>query len=142
VKEIAILYFIIIKEYKFCGKKSLHYSSYKKRRFYMNDYIKNFMKAMKFQRPERIPVRVSLLPATWMKYREELEDIVLRHPLIFGEYKKGSYDYNAKPKTYNQGQHVDAWGCVWTNVHDGGVWAAALHQCNISFSSGSPAGAQ
>ncbi|MBM7582870.1 hypothetical protein JOD02_001739 [Caldicoprobacter guelmensis] len=85
----------------------------------MNDYMKNFMKAMKFQHPDRIPVRVSLLPATWMKYREELEDIVLRHPLLFGKYKKGSYDYNRKPKTYNQGQHVDAWGCVWTNIHDG-----------------------
>ena len=81
----------------------------------MND----FMKAMKFEYPERIPVRVSLLPATWMKYREDLEDIVSRHPLIFGEYAGKKHDYSEKPLTYNEGEHVDAWGCVWSNIHDG-----------------------
>lgn len=81
--------------------------------------MRDYMKAMKFQYPERIPVAVALLPATWTKYGEALEDIVSKHPIIFGEYVKGSHDYNAKPQTYYEGQHVDAWGCVWSNIHDG-----------------------
>lgn len=43
-----------------------------KRGLFMGDY----MKAMKFQYHERIPIRVSLLPAIWMKHAEELEDIL------------------------------------------------------------------
>ncbi len=79
----------------------------------------NYMKAMKFQYPERIPVRVALLPATWAKYREDLEEVVSRYPSIFGEAANEKHDYSVKPPTYNEGEHVDAWGCVWSNIHDG-----------------------
>lgn len=81
----------------------------------MNDY----MKAMLFKKPDAIPVSVSLLPATWAKYRDELSDLVERHPIIFGEYKKGDHDYEAKPSSYREGEFTDAWGCVWHNIQDG-----------------------
>ncbi|MGI6704760.1 MAG: uroporphyrinogen decarboxylase family protein [Clostridia bacterium] len=79
----------------------------------------NVRKAMTFESPDVIPVNVSILPATWMKYREELEDILIRHPAIFGNYVKGSHDINKKPETYREGEHVDPWGCVWSNIHEG-----------------------
>jgi uroporphyrinogen decarboxylase len=83
-------------------------------------YIMNdFMKAMTFQHPAEIPVSVSLLPATWLKYREELERVVLKHPVIFKDYVKGSYDYHRNLGTYAKGEHVDVWGCVWSNIHEG-----------------------
>ena len=82
----------------------------------MNDY----MKAMNFEHPEFIPATVSLLPAAWMKYREKLDELVARHPVIFGPPSQTPRDYDAvvDPK-YRAGERVDAWGCVWTNIADG-----------------------
>jgi len=75
--------------------------------------------AMNFEHPEYIPVSVGMLPAAWIKYREALEEIVLRHPVIFGEKEPGSFDYDAVSGTYNAGEHVDCWGCVWSNIRHG-----------------------
>lgn len=75
--------------------------------------------AMRFERPQYIPVSVSLLPATWARYRGDLEDLVARHPLVFGEWQRGSRDYDLAQGTYVAGQHVDHWGCVWKNIRHG-----------------------
>ncbi|MCX7597417.1 MAG: hypothetical protein N2512_00925 [Armatimonadetes bacterium] len=80
----------------------------------------DWMKAMNFEHPEYIPVTVRLLPATWIKYREELDALVARHPVIFGEKGAGQRDFDAMAQgTYKEGRHVDEWGCVWENVHEG-----------------------
>lgn len=76
-------------------------------------------RAMRFAHPEFIPVEVSLLPATWMKYREALEELVIRHPLIFGPWQRGKRDYDWTPETYVAGEHTDIWGCVWENIAHG-----------------------
>ncbi len=77
------------------------------------------LKAMKFQRPEMIPVNLGLLPATWMRYRDDLDALVRRHPAIFPGYTgKASYD-ELGSGTYHTGNHVDEWGCVWQNIHEG-----------------------
>ncbi len=74
-------------------------------------------RAMLFETPECIPVSVGILPAAWMKYREELEAITARHPALFGQ--SGSRDFDAVGGTYVAGDHVDAWGCVWQNIRTG-----------------------
>jgi uroporphyrinogen decarboxylase len=76
------------------------------------------MKAMLFEGPEYIPISVGVLPAAWMKYRAELDAIAARHPLLFGP-QAGGRDYDAVGGTYVAGDHVDAWGCVWQNIHTG-----------------------
>jgi len=76
--------------------------------------------AMRYQRPEYIPVSVSILPATWARYRDELGALVARHPVIFGAgpgISDGNYDL--AQGTYVAGEHVDAWGCVWRNIRHG-----------------------
>ena len=52
----------------------------------------NFLRAIEFRNPEWIPVSVRLSDAIWIKYGEDLEKIVLRHPKIFGSYKKRNKD--------------------------------------------------
>ncbi len=79
----------------------------------------DFVKAMTFDHPTLIPVSVGILPAAWMKHREALERIVAEHPGIFGEVNLGERDYDAVGGTYVEGEHVDPWGCVWSNVHHG-----------------------
>jgi hypothetical protein len=75
-------------------------------------------KATFFQKPAAIPVSMWLLPATWMKYGKELDAICRRHPILFPGYD-GINNRGLPTGTYQEGDHVDEWGCVWSNVHDG-----------------------
>lgn len=84
----------------------------------MNDHLVR-MKAMRFETPEYIPVGCYFLPATWAKYREELSALISRHPIIFGAEQSGQRDYDAVGGTYVQGNHVDEWNCVWSNIQQG-----------------------
>lgn len=69
--------------------------------------------------PSTIPVSVGILPAAWMKHREALDDVVHRHPVLFGKQPE-QRDYDAVwSGTYRKGEHVDAWGCIWSNVKTG-----------------------
>ena len=77
------------------------------------------LKAVQFQHPSAIPVNVSLLPATWMQYRDDLDALLRRHPDIFPGYQgNANYDH-IWCSTYHAGEHTDEWGCIWSNVHDG-----------------------
>ncbi len=77
------------------------------------------IKSLNFDTPEMIPVSVGILPAAWMKYREALDDLVAQHPVLFGG-QQGDRDYDAiYTETYIQGEHIDVWGCVWSNLKTG-----------------------
>ena len=80
----------------------------------------NFLKTIYFDYPEWTICTVGLMPATWMKYRHDLEQLVLAHPRIFPGYKKGSKDFDAVDSPlYEQGRHTDCWGTVWENIERG-----------------------
>lgn len=74
--------------------------------------------AIRWERPERIPVQVGIMPAAWMKYRERLDEIVQAHPDVACPARTGSYDDVAND-AYRAGESVDAWGCVWGNAKTG-----------------------
>lgn len=77
------------------------------------------LKALHFDHPEAIPVSVFILPSAWIKHRDALDAVVRRHPSLFG-VSGGLRDYDAVLNpTYHAGEHVDVWGCVWSNVHHG-----------------------
>jgi len=44
--------------------------------------------------PDRIPVSASILPSAWMKHRKALDEILRRHPQVFGR-SRDQQDYNA-----------------------------------------------
>jgi len=77
------------------------------------------IKAMQFDYPEYIPIAVSLLPATWIKYREALDELVARHPVIFREQAEEARDYDEVHGMYSEGEYTDEWGCVWSNIREG-----------------------
>ena len=82
----------------------------------------NFLKTIYFDYPEWTHCEMVLMPATWMKYREDLEKVVLAHPRIFPGYSKGSTDFDFKGllnPLYELGERIDAWGTVWKNVERG-----------------------
>lgn len=49
----------------------------------------NYLRNATFQRPEWMPCNISLSAATWKQLREELEDVLVRHPVLFPHFKKG-----------------------------------------------------
>ncbi|MCJ7626163.1 MAG: hypothetical protein MUO76_21940 [Anaerolineaceae bacterium] len=80
----------------------------------------NLLKSIYSDHPEWTPCEVSLMPATWMKYRDELEELVLAHARIFPGYKRGSRDFDAiDNRMYELGRHTDCWGSVWENIERG-----------------------
>jgi uroporphyrinogen decarboxylase len=80
----------------------------------------NLLKAIYFDGPEWTPCRVGLMPATWMRYREDLEELVLAHPRLFPDYVKGTRDFDAiENPLYELGRHTDCWGVVWENRERG-----------------------
>lgn len=74
-------------------------------------------RSMEFRQPHEIPVSVSILPAAWIRHREKMAEVTARHPSLFGP-PPADFDSVWTP-TYAEGSHVDAWGCVWRNVHRG-----------------------
>jgi len=82
----------------------------------------NYCKCITFNYPETIPVATNIYDPVWRRYGETLEEIVLSHPNIFPDYKKGDYIEQLKPNTwwpYELGKHIDHWGCEWDNLVDG-----------------------
>jgi len=79
----------------------------------------NYLRSIRMEEPEWIPCRVFLPMATWHKYREKLEELVLRHPRIFPHHKKGSVDFD-NFGLQRKGKPVpDEWGCIWNFLVDG-----------------------
>lgn len=88
----------------------------------------NLLKAIQFDDPEWTPCYVGLMPATWMKHREALEDLVLAHPRLWPGARKGQTDFDAVwGPLYEAGRHTDAWGCVWENIQRGLDSAVVKH---------------
>jgi len=82
----------------------------------------NTLKTITFDTPEWTPCNVGLMPATWMKYREDLEEIVLAHPRLFPGFQRGDVDFDFKElpnPLYELGRFVDCWGTVWENIERG-----------------------
>ena len=89
----------------------------------MQDHIKKLeelrLKALRYENPETIPVRIGIIPTAWIKYREELNNIVKRYHAVFPHHlNKINYD-EVWSETYHAGNHTDAWGCVWENLQEG-----------------------
>jgi len=81
----------------------------------------NYLRALEFRNPQWTPFLMLLAWPLWHKYREELEELVLRHPKVFGKRKRGSVDFDGDPgPMYRQGEYYrDDWGCLWYNTYHG-----------------------
>lgn len=79
----------------------------------------NFLRAAEMNGPEWIPCSVAISPPLWSKYRERMEDLVVSHPGIFGEYKRGSRDFDDFGIRRAGNKITDEWGCVWAFLVDG-----------------------
>ncbi|MBE6951219.1 MAG: hypothetical protein E7451_07770 [Ruminococcaceae bacterium] len=81
----------------------------------------DFLKAIRLESPEVIPTTVGLLPAFWIRRGKDAEELVRRFPQLFpAGYSVDWSDPTAIAHgTYRVGEHIDEWGCVWSNVNEG-----------------------
>jgi len=75
----------------------------------------NYLRAVEFRQPEYIPSRIGVMWPLWNTYRERLEEVALRHPLVFPGFKPGSVKYGEKSGVLRASRTlVDPFGCVWS----------------------------
>ncbi len=87
----------------------------------------NYLRNATFQRPEWMPCNISLSAALWRHLREELEDVLVRHPTMYPEFQKGKRDFDAIDVRHRAGEFADSWGCVWENAIEGIVGVVRGH---------------
>lgn len=81
----------------------------------------NWLRAVKFKKPDWIPVSVVVQPYTWITHGSELEEIILKHRSLFPDHAEGDWAKKTLPpdKRYLEGKFIDNWGCEWTNSKTG-----------------------
>ncbi|MBI2298624.1 MAG: hypothetical protein HYU66_06675 [Armatimonadetes bacterium] len=87
----------------------------------MLTHRENWLRAVRYERPEWIPVSLGFSPLTWREHREGLEDVLLQHPVLFPGFQKGHQDFDGPlHPVYSAGQTFkDNWGCLWFNAISG-----------------------
>jgi hypothetical protein len=77
------------------------------------------LQAMTWQSPEKLPVRVGILPAAWRKNYDGLSRLAEAYPGLMPKPPKADSLDTFYGGTYHKGTHVDEWGCVWSNLTEG-----------------------
>lgn len=81
----------------------------------------NILRAIRFERPDYIPMSFSINQACWHHYdQQSLQDLMAAHPLLFPNFKpqkvvKPHYGLTQR----KDAPYTDQWGCVWETTEDG-----------------------
>ncbi|OPZ19670.1 MAG: methylcobalamin:coenzyme M methyltransferase [candidate division BRC1 bacterium ADurb.BinA364] len=76
----------------------------------------NYLRTVRRTNPEWMPYTINLTIPLWRRLGAELEDIVLRHPRTWPNYKPGSMNWRdpiVPPYTIPGVDFIDEWGSVW-----------------------------
>jgi hypothetical protein len=83
--------------------------------------IEDTAKAMRFQRPERIPVHFGFNASCWHHYDPQaLQDLMEAHPYLFPNFRRRErVETDLSPEKRAGEPARDCWGCVWKTTEDG-----------------------
>jgi len=82
----------------------------------------NYLRNASMTGPEWMPCSVSISGASWDQLREDLEDVLVRHPTLFPSFKRAQRNYDKQdfgPAHRADETFTDAWGCVWRSAING-----------------------
>jgi len=88
----------------------------------MMDERENTLRAVRFEGPERIPLRFHLNSACWHHYPQAaLEDLMEAHTILFPNYRRkpDGYEPDYAPWQTAGKPYTDPWGCVWETTDNG-----------------------
>jgi len=86
------------------------------------DRRENKLRAIRFEKPEYIPMGFWVNPACWHHYPQDaLQDLMEGHPLLFPDFKRTDKEITPQYKPYEIANkpYTDPWGCVWKTADDG-----------------------
>ena len=89
----------------------------------------NTLRAIRFERPEHIPMTFWVNPACWHHYPNEvLFEIMAEHPLLFPDFTSQD-NVLPEPAPWERAgkPYTDAWGCVWETTDDGITGSVTKH---------------
>ncbi len=97
----------------------------------LNDRSKNYLKAVRFERPDYIPMTFVINGSCWNYYpQNELFELLESHPFLFPGYKRpenGIYKPEYHPVARKNHPFKDDFGCVWTTTEDGITGTVTVH---------------
>jgi uroporphyrinogen decarboxylase len=82
----------------------------------------NILRAVRFERPERIPMVFHINASCWNHYPgEALRELMATHPLLFprSDSRQDRRELSLAPTDRAGQPHTDPWGCVWETRVDG-----------------------
>ncbi len=90
----------------------------------------NILRAIRFERPDYIPMTFHINEACWEAYpHEELFRLMEAHPFLFPGFEapKGAFKPEYAPVARKNEPYTDAFGCVWQTATDGIVGSVHSH---------------
>jgi len=94
------------------------------------DSRENYLRAVRFERPDWIPMVFYISPACWRHYETSaLEDLIASHPRLFdgADPTKRSDPGAVPPWQQAQRPFSDPWGCVWSTREEGMTGTVVRH---------------
>jgi len=82
----------------------------------------NYLRAVRFERPDFIPMSVYINPACWQSYPQEfLAEEISRHPCLFPDFPLPKLPYTPVfPQVARKDRpYTDSFGCRWETTVDG-----------------------
>jgi hypothetical protein len=90
----------------------------------------NILKAVRFERPDHIPMEFHINGACWQHYPQDaLQELMAEHPLLFPDFTRTQekiipYFSLVQRK---EAPYTDPWGCTWITSEDGITGTVTQH---------------
>lgn len=88
----------------------------------MKERARNYLKAVRFEHPDHIPMTFGINDACWNAYpQDRLFDLMESHPLLFPDFHRPAGHFTPQYAAVARKDHpfTDDFGCVWTTSTDG-----------------------
>jgi len=92
--------------------------------------LDNYLRAVRFERPDCIPVTFHINAACWRHYpHDRLFDLMEAHSLLFPAFRRPDDPFvpQIPPVARRDEPYTDDWGCVWETREDGITGVVTRH---------------
>jgi hypothetical protein len=94
------------------------------------NHRENVLRAVRFERPEYIPMSFHINPACWHAYPQDaLQELMASHPFLFPDFETSSVPSTPQygPNQCAGQPYTDDWGCTWETTDDGITGTVTYH---------------
>lgn len=90
----------------------------------------NYLRAVRFETPEHIPMKFYINESCWNHYPQEfLLELIEKHPLLFPDFEKPELPYVPEYRNVavKAEPYLDDFGCLWETAEDGITGTVVRH---------------